>query len=274
EHPCVWADPRSVESLPHLGGLGGEAVGINGMGAIVGTSELPDRASHAVVWSAILELTDIGAGYGYISGGRAIDDAGDVAGWVGVHPTERGQDHFRPAVWSASQVWVGSDLGGRWGEGVAMGRDGVVIGFAHDGRQASGWLRHRGGAPEPIATPGCASFWPLGITDDETVVGMCIGADFARRAIAIDAGGAMRPLDLARGAELTAISARGDVAGRIPDETGVTIPWVRRQGDPRPLLLPRLRDHHHSVFGMRGARLLVGVATADYCSHALLWRAP
>jgi hypothetical protein len=272
DYPCMWRDPSHVTPLTHLGGLGGEAHGINEAGDVVGQCDLPDRSTHALVWRPDGRVDDIGAGVGYLSGARAISAYGEIAGWVGVHPTERGQAHFRPAIWMDDATpAVFSELGGRWGEATGVSAAGIVFGFVYDRNQAAVWLRLTDGTATVLAPEGCRSFWANGVTRDGKVIGMCLWPDGRRGVGLTDLDGRLESINIP-GFELGAVGDDGEVLAGRQESGTVTVPAIWRRGDRETEVLPHLRNHHHAVFGLSWP-FVVGVATADRCSHPLLWQA-
>jgi uncharacterized membrane protein len=266
-YPCIWRSPEALEWLPHLGGLGGNALAINDSGYAVGHSELPDRSSRATVWAPDLSLGVLSE---RSSGARGIGPGGEVIGWVGIHPSEQGQQHQRPAYWGIGRTVVYMDTGGTWGQGVALNDSGQLVGFLHDGRDATGCRLKVDGTLEELAT-GCRSYWPAGIAGDGSIFGTCIDAHYGRQAMSVAADGTATVLALPPRSELTAVGRDGSLAGRQTRD-GVKLPWVWFRGDQEPVLLPYFRDHHHMVYGISERTLLVGAATGDHCSHALLWQ--
>jgi len=102
--PCLWQASGEVLFLDHLGGLGGSAHGLTEAGTIVGATESPNRLSHACEWSPTGQLIDLGVAMPSHSGARAVNSAGCIVGWASLHPTEGGQDYFRPTLWNTDRV--------------------------------------------------------------------------------------------------------------------------------------------------------------------------
>ena len=106
----IWGADTSATLLGFIGKVGA----LNDERQAAGTAEMDDGSAHAVRWSGTAG-TDLGCYMGKDSGGTAINASGLVAGWVSIHPDERGQTNMRPAAWfSGQEVIVLDDFGCDW----------------------------------------------------------------------------------------------------------------------------------------------------------------
>ena len=128
DRPCLWIQPGWPVNLGDLmDGPGGEARGINSAGHIVGSvySNYPQN-QRAFLW--MNGFVDLAALIGdRISSARAINDAGQVAGWL-----MNDEGHTRAFLWPARQGAL--DLGALGGEDSTandINERGWIVGNAH-----------------------------------------------------------------------------------------------------------------------------------------------
>ena len=278
QYPCIWTQHSTIEFLAHGGGLGGSARDINDSGLIVGSSESPDRASHACTWSRDRDTQDIGEKIARHSQATAVNEMGNIVGWVSVHPTEGGQAHFRPTYWpeSGSPVIL-DDLAGGWGEAVDISSQGVILARVHEGGDvllsggAEAWLWQDGQVTK-IGKPSSdtASFYPKRITEDGRVVGLAIMSNGQRFGAVRSVNGTWsRLFDPSQGRELTGANGNLLLAGYDSVEH-YRVPWVKHEhGEIRHL--QHFKYHHHQVTMVSEQGWLVGTASADNCCHPVLW---
>lgn len=277
-YPCFWPQQTRVEFLAHGGGLGGGARDINDLGMIAGSSEQPNRALHACTWNPEGHATDIGTGSTLHSQAIALNASGDIAGWVSIHPTDGGQAHFRPAYWpnSTSPV-VLADLDGGWGEAVDISSAGVILLRVHTSsdtllsREAVAWLWD-GAKTTVIGKPNddVASFYPYRLVDGGRIAGLTIGRNGERcGAVRADDGKWYLLFKPAVGREVTAVNRQLLIAGHeiVSD---YSIPWVKEEGGDIAYL-PHYKHHHHRITMVSEQGWIIGTASADNCSHPLLW---
>jgi hypothetical protein len=273
-YPCVWNDASGLGWLDHLGGLGGQALSVSDRGLIAGHCERPDRASVACLWRSAGSMTELESPLGRHSGGaRAVNEQGDVAGWVSVHPTEGGQEHFRPALWPNGQPPVVlRDPAGRWGEAISIGADGMAVVRLHAGSEveAALWDGH---LFSPLAQPPWAvrAFYPVRRTSDGAVVGTVILRNHARGVAVCDASGEWTtPAGLPSRRELLAADLSGNLVGReIVDEYQVA--WIWRVEGKTFTRLPYVRHHHTAPTHLAEDGSVLGTASSDNCSHPVRW---
>ncbi|WP_230202806.1 HAF repeat-containing protein [Parafrankia discariae] len=115
-------------ALPHLGGTdipGGRfstAVGVNGLGLVVGSSSTNSGDRHACLWRGDIG-EDLGTLGGPVSSAAAINDLGLV---VGTSQTPSGDNHA--FVWSDHRMHDLGTLGGTWSRASGVNNAGLVIG--------------------------------------------------------------------------------------------------------------------------------------------------
>ena len=271
-YPCAWADGE-LRWLDHLGGLGGQAVSVSEMSVIGGYSERSDRSSAACLWSAGGALArQLDSSDGRHSAARAVNSRGDVAGWVSVHPTEGGQEHFRPALWFGTAMAVLGRSDSRWGEAVGLKDDGVAVVRLHGSATVEAALWDGDRLQElPRLPAGATSFFPLGSTGAGTVVGMMIFKDGKRHVAVCSVMGAWSSPDgLRRPFEAVAIDTSGNIAGRATvDDYQVPLLWLA--DDQAVSQLPAVRRHHTAPTYLAEDGIVLGVASADNCAHPIRW---
>ena len=277
-YPCVWPQHATLEFLAHGGGLGGSARDINDSGLIVGSSESPDRASHACTWNLDEDTQDIGENIARHSQAAALNEMGGIVGWVSIHPTEGGQAHFRPTYWPASgSPVIFDDLAGGWGEAVDINSQGVILARVHEGGDillsggAEAWIWQDGQVTK-IGKPSSdtASFYPKRITEDGRIVGLAIMRNGQRYGVVRSVDGTWsRLFDPLQGRELTAAN-RNLLLGGYDSVEHYRIPWVKL-GHGEISHLQHFKYHHHHVTIVSDQGWLVGTASADNCCHPVLW---
>ncbi|HET7538841.1 MAG TPA: hypothetical protein VFK05_03190 [Polyangiaceae bacterium] len=129
----VWKN-GALTDLGSLGGSNSMASAINSKGWVTGSTATPAAAEHAFVWNGG-PMMDIGICDGAASSrGRAINEAGDVAGWC-FFPQVNGYPNGHPAIRHAF-LWTANGgmrdlgtLGNRHGDVLGIGADDTVVGF-------------------------------------------------------------------------------------------------------------------------------------------------
>ena len=271
-YPCIWTFGGDLRFLAHFGGLGGSARGVDELGNVVGYCEAEDRASRATIWNPDGLAFDLGGESGRHSSAWAINGSGEVVGSVSLHPTEGGQAHFRPAIWTArNEPRILEDLSCHWGEAVAINEHGLVAIRAYDNRNFRGWLWAGAGRFElGLPAPGEHGFMPATVTAADTVVGTSFGSGKARSIWSRMPNGSWNqivPWDGRRHPET--VNENLDVAG-WELSGGYRTPWVKRNG-ARTVRLPFLKYHHNTPSQVSVSGTIVGSATADHCAHPVAW---
>lgn len=134
---CTLAGSAAAQSfqavpLGTLGGLTSNAQGVNSLGMVVGTSDVPGDTRHAFVWQDGV-MTDLGTlEGGNYSGALSINDAGTI---VGFSTNESGVE--RPVKWElVGSAWVITDLGtlgGPLGRANRISPAGLIAGYSSPG---------------------------------------------------------------------------------------------------------------------------------------------
>ncbi|MCC6946237.1 MAG: hypothetical protein IT539_00585 [Bradyrhizobiaceae bacterium] len=271
-YPCAWPKPSTLVFLPHLGGAGGSARDINSSGRIVGESNAADHASHACVWTFKYGCQDIGRTIGKHSSAVRSNEVGDSVGWVSIHPTEGGQQHFRPVIWKENtEAIVLGKVAGDWAEAVDVNAQGAVLVRVHKGMQVFAviWdheLIHMVGYPGA----NCVSFWPHRLTDDGSVIGLAIEANGNRlSAIRQSSGAWERLFEPALGREFTATNSKGMIAGFEKTEDYM-IAWFKRPNE-NITYLQGFKHHNHRPTAVSEDGRILGFASADNCTHPIMW---
>jgi hypothetical protein len=281
--PCIWPDPGNLVFLPALSEFGGRILDLNDDGMSVGMCETDlspaegeSRIAHACLWDVEGELTDLGVGLVRDSGARVISQDGRIGGFVSVDPVKGGQLHERPATWAAPSQppEVLADLGGLWGEVKAFGPNGELVISTHQpamiGAAGAMVLDRKGlrAVAPPDADPN--GFIPVGMLLDGRLVATALGFD--RRGVVLASDGTWSDLPLPRGNEVVAVNDAGWLAGYTTTDRYRT-GWVwRLDGDHKPATLPAWRFHDTQASAVAPGGLVVGHASADRCSHPLMWR--
>ena len=267
----MWPDRERLEYLPHLGGLGGQALAINDDGVIVGHSETSDRASKACVWTAQNSATSDPLSAAIASLEPSTHEAISLDGSRST-TQEGGQAHFRPACWPSTGSPIAlTDLGGGWGEAVAIDETGIMSTIIHNGAEAEAELWD--GRTRTILgqlAPNVRAFYPIALTSDGATIGTAIFHDHSREIAAVTRQADGAPWVTHPTAENSQRSTPG-----LPRGSRDTPP-VQRALDlatDRTVFvdLPHYRHHHHQPMMISVRGWIVGSASADNCNHPLLW---
>lgn len=271
-YPCVWPEHSTIQFLPHGGGFGGCANDINDSGMIVGASEMPDRALHACVWDINGSTDDIGQALGRNSNAMRVNRGGSIVGWASIHPTEGGQEHFRPAWWpNTGSPVILKDLDGAWGEAVDINTSDQMVLRAHVGRSVDAWLWDgEDGYRLEKPSPELRAFWPKCLTEENAVIGLTIHNNGQRSAAVRHADGTCAfLLSPSPGREFTTAKGTQIIAG-YDQIDGYGIPWVKQENE-EIAYLPSFKYHHHKPTMISEQGWILGTASADNCCHPLLW---
>jgi len=281
--PCIWPDPGNLLIFPALSEFGGGILDLNDDGLSVGMCETnlsppegESRIAHACLWDVEGELTDLGDGLVRDSGARVISRDGRIGGFVSVDPVKGGQLHERPATWAApgQPPEVLADLGGLWGEVKAFGPEGDLVISTHQqamGGAAGAMIRDRRGLRTVAPPDGDPNgFIPIGMLPDGQLVATALGSD--RRAMTMARDGIWSNLPIPRGYEVVAVIDSGWLAGYTTTDHYRTA-WVwQLDGGRGPTVLPAWRFHDTQANDVAPGGIVVGYASADRCSHPLMWR--
>lgn len=129
-HGVIW-DHGTVTELPTLGGDYSSASDINNLGQVAVSSKDASGVVRAAIWEngAYRQLPDLGYGAGL----RAINDHGEVVGWV-----VDANGHSHAAHWDRHGLHDLGTLGGLESWANDINTDGIIVG-------QSGWLPGGGG---------------------------------------------------------------------------------------------------------------------------------
>jgi len=116
--------------MKDLGGLGGhrtQANGINRAGKIVGSSETASGVAHAVSWKDGV-ISDLGT-HGHRDGGAtAVNNPGQIAGFLGNAPDEFSKDEGFPFIFLAG-TWTVLSTRQIFSSATAINNGGVMVGY-------------------------------------------------------------------------------------------------------------------------------------------------
>lgn len=271
-YPCMW-NASGFRWLDHLGGLGGQALCISDREVIAGHSERADRASVACIWRGAEGLTELECPSGRHSAAKAMNEQGDVAGWVSIHASEGGQEHQRPALWLNGQPPVVlRDSAGAWGEAIGVGQDGTAVVRLHKGAQVEAALWDGdllSALSPPLAT--VRAFYPLGRTSDGAIAGTLIFRDHARGIAVRDASSKWTtPAGVPTRCELRAVDLSGNLVG-TENLDEYQVGWIWRAEAKAFTRLPWVRHHHTTPTHLAEDGSVLGTASSDDCSHPVRW---
>lgn len=265
----IWGADSDATLLRFIGSVGA----LNDEQQVAGTAKMDNGSEHAVRWSGVAG-TDLGCYLGKDSGGTAINTPGLVAGWVCIHPEDRGQANSRPAAWFPGRdVIVLDDFGCDWGQAVDVNEEGVVllVGYVGFTCRALLWWPMSGDY-EIVGGDAAQGVYPMGLTNTGMVLGC--GRDKNGDAVAglASAAGSWEPLGTPVGWHPTAINDEGDVVGSVPVD-GYERPWLRRSSG-EVVWLPYYDYHYCRPSAVSRDGVVVGQAATDHGTHALMWRVP
>jgi hypothetical protein len=199
----------------------------------------------------------------------AVSPTGWLAGTVEVNDDSTRADRAKPARWSPDGV-LEINTGiyeGVGGSARSIASDGTTITWLHRNLiQTESYLWAPDGTMTRLIIPpyGLA----IGITGSHDVVGIRLdGAE--RQAVRSTNHQTWEPLGLPPSWEPNHVSHTGLVAGHFQRE-GLGSPWVLRASTSLTTL-SGYTHHHHRVVASAANGWLVGTATTERCSHALLW---
>jgi hypothetical protein len=268
-----WEPAAGMTKLPLVCSGGIIGVGLNDVGQAALSVAMADGSGHACRWDGT-SAVDLGTFGGRDSAARQINDQGVIAGWVCIHPEERGQMNFRPAAWSPhNALEVLTDLPADWGEAVDVNSGGLVLVLAYSGGlggQPQALLWRPGGSCVRVGGDRGIGVFPIGINDAGKVLGSANDASGRSIALIAHADGQWGRLGTAPGWHVTAMNSTGDIAGTVLKD-GFSRPWLRRSSG-EIVLLPYFAYHHCRPFALNARGDIVGQAATDHGTHALLWR--
>ena len=120
----LWTEANGIAALKTLGGTWSQAVRMNELGHVVGSSTLRSLNVHATRWTAQGIATDLGTLGGAGSSAKAVNALGHV---VGISETKTGAS--RAFLWWAGKKMVDlGTLGGVWSDAEDINDNGQVVG--------------------------------------------------------------------------------------------------------------------------------------------------
>jgi probable HAF family extracellular repeat protein len=232
------ADPL-VMQITMLGSLAGQegvsnGLGLNDANIMVGESQIPTGATHAVRFELDATLTDLGALGGMNSSASDINDKGDI---VGKAQTAGG--HWRAFLIPAggSMIDLGT-LGGTESSAVRINNHGLIIGTSTTSSGEQHAFLYADGKMLDLGTLGGTNSEAQGLNDAGVIVGRAAtAAAGATRAFIKYPGKAMQALDslvrLPAGWMLfsaTAINNRGSIVALAYNTPGFTFTYLIKPG--------------------------------------------
>ncbi len=266
----IWEEDelRSLE-------LEGYAMAVNNAGEIAGTAEgevavvqvegewheLPEYHGDASVFTATGSSV------------RAMNESGLIVGQVRSHSEEKGRPNTRPARFRRdAETLAGMDVPSGYGsEAIDINDDGLVLVSADlavfDSR-AILWNPNAGS----WSYVGNRETWimPISVLEDGTVFAQWPAAPDKRLAVVAPLGGSWERLDIDEGWKPVAINEDRAVVGYTRVE-GFERPWLRSAAGTT-VWLPYPQYHHTRPVAINNKGQIIGVASADHGSHAIVWR--
>jgi len=147
----------------------------------------------------------------------------------------------------------------------------VLQGGATLSGQAGAWLWNCGKVTK-IEKPSTdmVSFYPYRLTDDRQIVGLAITRSYNRYGVVRNVDGTWSLLfEPTQGREMTAVNRHLLIAG-YDQVNEYRIPWLKPNGSDMTYL-PHYKFHHHQITKISEQGWAIGSASADNCSHPLLW---
>jgi len=145
------------------------ATDVNNLGFVAGWRYADPNELHATVWDPSGTARDLGVA-GQVSGATAINDRGQVAGWVAA------EGSLHAVLWEADGTLVPlGTLGGDYSQAMAINEAGDIVGIAETATQSAHAFLWRQGIGMIDLDAGNAFSWAFGIND----VGQIVGERFA-----------------------------------------------------------------------------------------------
>lgn len=203
----------------------------------------------------------------------AMNSGGIAAGFVGAQPAGKGWIHYEAAVLLPDNTIIVAPLppGTSKTKAVAVNTDGLIL-----VSQEVGWFEQRlflwslaNRTCQPVDTSSAGNVVPIGIDAAGRILGQA--RDAANKILSVRRGvdGSWTLLGTPTGYAPAATNSRGDVVGTYKVD-GVQRPWLFLSSGELQLL-PFVRQHHCHPSDINDSRWIVGAASTDHGSHALLW---
>jgi hypothetical protein len=266
---CIWSPQGGVSELPFVGqnDIGMDLISP----AHAALTAMLDGSLRAIRWEGS-GGTDLGEYLGRDSGVKTLNTEGTMAGWVCIDREQRGQDHYRPCIWSKdNSLHVLEELGGwTWGIAVDLNTDGAVLIWLHKKGVTSAHLWSYEGALTQIGQGSPPVVIPMGLNDRGDVLGFVNDSNYRPTALIARQGAAWELLGTKPGMYPTAIGEDSSVIGSVRQD-GFERPWLFPPSG-EVIELPSLRFHHCRPIAINSQGDIVGDGSTDHGSHALLWR--
>jgi uncharacterized delta-60 repeat protein len=203
-----WAVfPYKVTDLGTLGGVGGDAHGINNNGQVVGISGTAagDVRAFSYIDGPMLNLGTLG---GTHSEARGVNNSGQV---VGYSTAANGSD--RAFLYSGGVMQDIGTLGGPSSRAFSINSSGQIAGYSDTGTGGHAFL-YTGGTMQDLGTLGGSSSRAYGVNDSGQVVGESSTESYSPRAF-LYSNGSMQDLGTINGPHsiARAINNSGQVVG-------------------------------------------------------------
>ncbi len=129
-HAFIWKSGVGMKDLGGLGGHSTQATGINHAGKIVGWSETAAGVRHVVSWKNGV-ISDLGT-HGHQDGAAAaVNNPGQIVGYLGNVPDEFSQDEGFPFIF-LSGTWKVLSTRQIFSQALAINNGGVIVGYDAD----------------------------------------------------------------------------------------------------------------------------------------------
>ena len=266
---CIWSPTGDISELPFVGQ---NDIGMDLVSRTRSALTAMQAGSlRAIRWDGS-GGTELGTYLGRDSGARKLNTDGIIAGWVCIHPEQRGQDNYRPCIWrNDNSLHVLEDLSGwTWGTAADVNSNGQVLVWTHKEGVTTCHLWTYGGALAQIGQNSPPSVIPMGLNDRGDVLGFVNDRQYRPRALISRQGAAWELLATEPGMYPTAIGEDSTIIGSIRRD-GFERPWLLMSSG-EIIELPYLRYHHCRPTAINSQGHMVGDGSTDHGSHALLWR--
>ncbi len=275
---CVWLPPNQFRFLSSNEGLESSANWVSPLGHACGYSVKSDGRKVACSWRlddwSDWSRTDFGETAGRHSEIVSGNGLGDIVGWASIHPTENGQDHFRPAIWFA-------DVGGTivtnspeewWGSAIGINKNKVGLIKLQKNNGLTCTFLWKDCKLEFAGSPfnKFISIEPKLIMDDDSIV--CVVEDENRKSYLYrryNDGKWIPNFEHHCNTHVACVGTDLGCAG-ITVVDGFRLPWIK-EFNAVAKMLPAFEGHHHYICSVSAEKIAVGYAWADHCVHPLIW---
>ena len=263
---CAWK-ARLGDLTPVPSNAVGSATRVNDQGSIAGQTKKTDGFSSASLWIDN-RLVDLGVVKERDSGATSINSHGVVVGWVSIGDKNRGQLNWRPAICRGG-VMVELEMPQTvdWANAVDINDQGQILGVGYREWDCHAILWNPDHSLARVLKP--KGIYPTAIISDGTILGTVNNHAGLSVACKASPGRDWEQLGLSPGFYLTAMNDSGVSVGACVSE-GYEKPWLRR-ANGEVVWLPFFRHHGCRPAAINNSDVIVGAATSDHGSHALLW---